>query len=428
MTKKKLLIVCYYYPPCNAVGSLRIKSFSDYLKSDFDITVMSRHWDGSEASWDDYIYDIKGEDKVSEHDGVRCLYVESKKNPMYHFFSSLNALLILRWMRFSYFGFLALLGHIQVQVNGYLSFRKPLKELLSKEKFDVVLISNPPQNMVRLVKPIRQYHKGGIVVDYRDLFFNRKLRSDYQPSPYRLVLDRLYDHYQRKYLKHADHLVTIVPEFAGELHRIISKPMSIIYNGYDKKFFQHTEEKNFKKFTVSMIGSLYPEQDIGFMLNMIERFVQDKSENEVQFRFVGLNSVVEVETQIKQFKLQQYLSYERRVSQQEAANETISASVLYFPAWAGYRGFISTKIFDYMASGTPILIAPGDHNIMDQVVSESGCGVIAHSVEEAVNRLNMFYKEWKENGKIINKGNKNYVERYSREQQAIELKKVLYSL
>jgi hypothetical protein len=114
----------------------------------------------------------------------------------------------------------------------------------------------------------------------------------------------------------------------------------------------------------------------------------------------------------------EFLTITGRVSKQMALQETLDADVLSYCGWKGVKGIVSTKAFDYVASGNYVLIAPGDDDALDNLILECECGISVNSVEEFVGKMEELYNYWLLNGELKKVGNREKIEFYSRENQA----------
>ena len=137
-----------------------------------------------------------------------------------------------------------------------------------------------------------------------------------------------------------------------------------------------------------MLVSIYPEQDMSVMIDGLKLFLHDKSSDKVQLRFIGLDIIPSVSQYVKNELPAEFIYVSNRVSKEEAIVETKKATVLSYPGWLGTKGIISTKIFDYIASGNPILIAPGDKDIIDDLLIKTNTGESVFSAKEFAALLN----------------------------------------
>ena len=94
------------------------------------------------------------------------------------------------------------------------------------------------------------------------------------------------------------------------------------------------------------------------------------------------------------------------------------SDVLFHAGWRNYRGIASGKVFEYMGARKNVLIAPGDKDIMEELVTSTGVGKVANSPEEFAQAMNEWYEEWCRNGRLKWHGDMSKIMNYSRENQA----------
>ena len=78
---KKILVIAYYYPPCRGVASFRPQSWtSDFPKHGFSPTVITRHWNGNENVWTDYLKDLIIDEKITVGENSTTINLPFKRN------------------------------------------------------------------------------------------------------------------------------------------------------------------------------------------------------------------------------------------------------------------------------------------------------------------------------------------------------------
>jgi glycosyltransferase involved in cell wall biosynthesis len=229
-------------------------------------------------------------------------------------------------------------------------------------------------------------------------------------------------------MKNASRVLVITPSFRDVLAKNFKGSIDVIYNGYESYLFEQTATQRSNKFIFSVIGSIYPEQDMSVMLEGLKIFLKHKTHDKIQLRFIGLNVIPSISQQVKKELPFDFLHISDRVSKEEAINETKMATVLSYPGWLGTKGIISTKIFDYIASGNPILIAPGDKDIIDDLLVKTSTGESVFSAAEFAAILNRWYNLWEKSQDILTNRNAAAVQFYSRENQAMALADIINNL
>ena len=78
---KKILIISFYFPPCNGTPSPRPHSWAkEFAKSGYDVTVVTRHWTEGGSDWKDYIAStVIDEPILEEKEGYKVWSLPYKK-------------------------------------------------------------------------------------------------------------------------------------------------------------------------------------------------------------------------------------------------------------------------------------------------------------------------------------------------------------
>mgnify|MGYP000971359249 FL=1 len=413
---KRVLVICYYFPPCNGAPAYRPYSWAMNFKlHGLNPTVITRQWTGNESSWDDF---VKMNLSPMSHE-VNDLYdvyrLPSKQLKSYSLLKGNSA--FERVLRKLNFALLTLRGRFSTEVDGKLTFVDFLMEHLSCNKYDAVIITVPPFNLMELKEVVDKF-KIPVILDIRDLWNNLMLTDSYKPSYKQKIWDAVYSFYFTKWLKNVSLVTVIVDTFNSVLDKISIAPKEVVYNGYERFLFEKENKVKNEKFTISIIGNIYPVQNYSILLNGLKEFVANKSPEDVQIKFIGVDALPEVGLAVRKTIPKDFLIVTGRVSKELAISETVNADVLAYVGWQGTKCIISTKIFDYIASGNPVLIAPGDQDIIDKMLVESKAGLSVNTVSDCVSALNRWYSEWTTSGFVALDRNIPFVNSFSREEQA----------
>ncbi len=413
---KQVLILCYYFPPCNGAPSWRPYSWVQHFhKHSFYPTIITRHWTGKESTWDDFLVPNKTPLRHVKEPHYEAWLLPSRR---YWFNGILERNSFLRKLLGNiYFLTLAALGRFNTEVDARLTFNSFLKKHLKTHRYDAVIISGPPSNIFELISTVKKHSDAWIVADIRDLWHNLMLTVPYRPALKQRVWDFFYARSYKKWLSMVNLVTVIIEPFKEVLKPLTDTPVEVVYNGFEAGMFSAMKKNPGGKFVFSVVGNIYPQQDMHILLEGLREFLKDKSSEEVAVRFIGAGALPEVAAVISKSLPAEFLHLSARVSKEEALQETLNADVLSFCGWTNVRGMISTKAFDYIASGNYILIAPGDQDALDKLVAECKCGKSVNAVPEFVETLNSLFEQWKEKGSLPRMGDKDRIHFYSREHQ-----------
>jgi len=402
----KILIISYYYPPCNSVASYRPKSFADYFSKFNDVKVITRQWSGSEKNWSDYLQSNHEKIKiVKRSDKLEEIYLPYKSRVINNrFFSFINT--ILRFIK----------GEINYEVDT-LQFEKYIHSIIPKWKPDFILVSSPPLNLLKLADSL--FCKYGIqfVADFRD-YENEFILNRNPPKNFKKkLLHKIYNHFTKKYLKNCDLICTASPPIS-EFFESINLNTITITNGFETDVFNSclTNLNRNEKFTLSMIGTIYPNQNLNVIIEGFKLFLE--KHDDVSINFVGVNAIEKVAKEIKVLLPMKNINITDRIPKEQALNYMKRSDILFYIGWNGYKGVYSGKIFEYLGSRKNILIAPSDNDVIEELLHITKTGEVANSASEVFDYLEKKYTEWKDFGFVKFNGLNNKIDFYTRENQA----------
>jgi hypothetical protein len=414
---KKVLIISYYFPPYNGVPGWRPYSWSKHFhKSNIYPTVITRHWDGNENTWADSIKESDAPMITNKTDQGTVLFL-----PYHH--SWLKKISDTPFFKIPglskiYYLCLMLFGRLSVEIDAFYSFKKFLLSYLKDHTFDMVIVSAPPQNLVRLGYYIKKKYNIPFVVDYRDIWDNDELKDNYKPSFNRKIRTVITKIYMRKWLKEAEFVITVSSSLAKKIRSITKKEVREITNGFEEELFISKNAAPSKTvFTISIIGTIYPQQDISIIIDGLNKFIIAAGATKVKMNFIGIEAIDKISQEIKSKLVKECLYTTQRLSREAAIEYTLTSHVLLYAGWKNYQGIYSGKIFDYLGAKRNILIAPGDKDVIDSIVTKSNAGKIAHTVDEFYSILMNWYHEWETRGTLSYQGKEEIINYYTRENQ-----------
>lgn len=413
---ENILILTYYYHPCKGVSAYRPLSWTkDFQKYGFNTTVITRHWKGDEKQWDEYLADNISEKKTITYQNSKTIYLPYKKN-RYIKLAEKKWVQTLGLSRLIYL-LLAISGNFHREVDGYNCFKKCLYEELSKEKYKLIIVTSPPLNLIKLAVKANKKFNIPFVVDFQDSWNNMMLAENYKPDTKESFYNYIKELYLKKWLNKALFITAVTPAFTHFIKRLTKKPVEIITNGFEKDAYLNNIKSTDDFFNISLMGTVHPIQDITMMLDGLNLFLLDKDPKKVKLNFIGLNSFPEISKKITAVIPEIFTTVSDRVSIEKSVELTLSAHVLLFPSYKGYKGYYTAKIFEYLGSGRNILMVPGNNDIVDDLILSTQTGKIANSEKEFAEILEDWYSQWRNTGTLQYYGIRENIDFYSRENQ-----------
>jgi hypothetical protein len=415
--KYNILILTYYFPPFNGVPGYRPYSwYKHFAKSGLKPTIICRNWKGGEKLWEDSIREDNAETSITTSDDSKLIFVPYNHSRLKKFSDKISRM---RWLSKFYHTCLMVFGRFSVEIDADHAYKKFLNEYLQKNSFDAVIVSSPPHNLVRLGYKISKKHNIPFIADFRDIWDNDEMMQHYTPSGKIRFQNYLKKTYLSRWLKKAIFATTVSKPIAQKISTITKTPVKVITNGFEAEMFNPSAilpDKN--KFTISVIGTMYPKQDLSIILDGLKQFVSETGESSVQINFIGTKAIQAICERIQADLPASCTFISDRIPREEAISFTQKSHVLLYAGWKKYSGIFSGKIFDYLGAKRNILLAPGDEDVLDQLIIDSRSGKIANSPAEFNTTLKNWYNEWVDKKEIAYFGLDEIILNYTRENQA----------
>lgn len=334
---KKVLIVCFSFPPYPGTGGRRWLKFSkELIKSGYELFVIGAKNNTSKTSaWE------------KEASTLNLKYFPIKNN--YSAYSNkwlfkLKSLYLKSFTSKNYFDQAVL----WIKPAG-----KKIKELIKTNQINNVIISLPPFSLTALAPEIRKVSEYiNIIVDVRDAyeFYIKGLNLVAQKKVYDSI---------NQHLSFANHIITVNNYFTEEYkNRVEAKNISFktIFNAYDKKDYETVEALNIsvgneKKIKIVYTGNLIPECRI-YVNAFINLVLHLKKNNQSLFSLIEIkiygNVDSEIERQLEKHELNDKIKFFGHVSIETALKEVRTADFcLIFPADFYYKYSLESKFFEY---------------------------------------------------------------------------------
>ncbi|WP_299685184.1 glycosyl transferase family 1 [uncultured Dokdonia sp.] len=393
---KKVLIICYYWPPAGGPGVQRWLKFVKYL-SDFDIepivyTPQNPNYPIVDASMLEEVPDSITILKRPIKEPYRFASMLSRKQtktisagivPKTTKQSLIQRLLL--YIRGNFFVPDARVGWVKPSV----AF---LTDYVTKHAIDTVITTGPPHSMhligLQLKAKITEASSRKLqwITDFRDpwttIGYHDKLKMTAKTK-------QKHKNLERTVLETADHVLVTSPTTKQEFSAITQKPITVITNGYDT-----TDEKVIpigEKFTLSHIGSLLSDRNPTVLWKVLAKLVSENNhfKNSFELKLVGKVSQ-EVIDAIKGYGLEKHLTLVGYVSHQEAITLQRQAAVLVLIEINAEitKGIIPGKVFEYLIAKRPILgIGPKNADVGEIITSSKSGYYLTYHQEATLEKV-----------------------------------------
>lgn len=401
---KKVLIITYYWPPSGGSGVQRWLKFVKYLPQygwlpyvftpenpSFNLKDESLLKDVPEEAevihfpiWEPYDYFFK----LS-----RLLGVKKSDKPA-DVVSGANSSLfqkMSRWIRANLFIPDPRVFWVKPSVNF-------LKDFLSENDISAIITTGPPHSVHLIGYNLKKNNpKIKWIADFRDPWSEWGLLDSLKVSA---TIRRKHQQLEYNVLSSADVVTTITPFYVRHFERLGKRNVNLLTNGFDEDDFRHIEYKKSEKFIIRHVGIVNEKcNPRPFMEVILSIINQDKDfASKVQIEFIG-----EVNSNFRKYitdnnQLSSVTVFIPSIPHKELIKVYGSSSLLLL-VLTGYRdaeGYMPGKLFEYLATGLPILGIGPENGDAGKLLEQTMAGrMISDSKQEEVaNYIINIFKMW----------------------------------
>jgi glycosyltransferase involved in cell wall biosynthesis len=281
-------------------------------------------------------------------------------------------------------------------------------------KSSLSIIRDHQVAVIYTTSPPHSAHLGGLllkwitgarwVADFRDDWTG----GESQPNP--TILHTLINRLMEKFvLKFADRVVGMCDHLTENLKRKSGylppgKNFITIMNGYDRDDFSDLEQVTLNdRFTITHCGSISKVSDPGLFLKAIHSLFQQQPQlkKQISIQFFGTDIYGRLADLLQNLGLTQNISQIRYLPHREALKRIMQSHLLLLTIFKKTNEEIITgKIFEYLASGKPILLISSDGEVA-RIIQTLDRGVVVnnHDIAGIQNAILKYFETWQK-GKL----------------------------
>jgi glycosyltransferase involved in cell wall biosynthesis len=259
-------------------------------------------------------------------------------------------------------------------------------------ELDAIVASAPPFTALQVAHKLSAEFSIPWFADLRDLW------ADKEPYPFvvwRRVLDRWQ---QRRTLISAAGVVTVSEPLAESLRMDGTPcPVTVVYNGFDPDDVPARIQPSADgPVRLLYTGSLYGDPDPLF--RALALLPNGKSDVRLEFLLRGDASALISRARacgvVDSIQVFDPVSYQECLSRQARAD----ALLLIQGEGPRWRGIVSGKIFEYLATGRPILALTGNDSVVHRILTDSGAGCASREPHDIARWLDQKVREKRTGG------------------------------
>ncbi len=367
---KKALILAYDFPPYNSIGGQRPYSWFKYFREfGLDPVVVTRHWDREIKGPDDCNLTSVNKNVTEETSTfgrvIRAPFHPSKRD---HLISRTDLPSVLLRKTLSVWQLLT--EHHLASSDNKRTILEQARKYLLKNKVDVIIACGEPFVLFRYAAELSHEFNTPWIGDYRDGWSTNYRWDD--AKFYGLIQRSVQRNVEKKVVSTAMLLTTAAPSFSERLAKLTGRnetDIPVIYNGYfEEKFDLKVQPELKQRFSVAHAGTLYYFQKVETFLKGLNLFLEKHPEKEIDVNFYGLNFYPAQINRIKAAAGKAKVNFIDKLPHEQMLSELASSHVQLLVA-TPEKHQIYAKVFDYMASGRPILMVENDQGPLEGILS-----------------------------------------------------------
>ena len=429
---QKVLIIAYFYPPCNLTASARPAAWAKYLSQyGYYPMVITRNWDVAINKPSDISKSSGTEEKsvVTEQSAVYYLpYQASLKDKIYAQHGDSKYRLLRKALSF----FELVFQNYFLRVVPFSNFYDKAVELIEQNPGldKLVITANPFVSFFIGYRLKQKFPKLKWVADYRDDWSTSEITN--HTNALAKFIFGIESKSEKKWVGTASVTTTISPYYAQKISGFTGIPGKTLLNGFtEDDLAKVADQSKPTELAVTYNGTLYPTQPIELFLNGFKQAV-DKYGSKLTFRlnFPGLAyDAVQAERVRSNMKGYEHtLHITERIPRTQVFDIQNQSHAFLMVAHQGIKGISSSKLYEYLCFKKPVILCPNDNDIIQETVTDTGTGVICNTEGEVYNSLSRMAEDLISKGKVECPINEERLMSYSRNNQAKVLAEILNGL
>ena len=423
---KKVLIISYFFPPCNLTASQRAYGWAKYLKKyGYNPIVVTRSWENKITSPEDVLTKSGTElvrAKNEQFEVYRVPYKPVNRDRFYTKYqgsklqqlSKLATVWNLVWENFT------------INVIPHKNMYDLALKLIGEERIDKMIITGNPFDQFHFGYLLNKKTNIKWIADYRDDWTTSELNTS--RSFVMKAISLFHKRSEKKWVNSASMITSISPHYTKKISDLVGVKGETILNGYELPDTNLRIKPDREKFTITYNGSLYPSQPIEAFLDAVKELICEKNlDLPIFINFPGLAFDKDQESRVQKYLKGFEGNYRitKRISRKEVLKIQLESDLLLMISHSKLKGIPSSKLYEYIGLEKPILLFPNDTDILEETLSNTGLGIICDTKEKIKTSLIKLIKRKTDCAALIKSINSEAIQELSRENQTRHLAELL---
>lgn len=333
--------------------------------------------------------------------------------------------------------FRRLLTLIELFLQNFFSSFTPYNNFLSytlnlvKQDKDIcaAIISGNPFHQFNIGYQLKLKFGMPWIADYRDAWTTSEINFINRNPLFKFInyFDR---RNEKKWVGSASYITASSGPIAAGINNLTGVRAEPIFNGFVVEDFEGINPPKFQSFTITYVGTLYHGQKVEIFCEAFKKLIDNNPGINCKLLFPGLALNKEQTDRVNKVMkgYESFVECTPRMERTKVLGIEKSSHLLFHVAWDEQDGIIASKIYEYIASGTFIIVTPTDNGSIEEIVNRSECGVCTKGVQDTYDFLVQEYGQYMKEIVHVNDTKRECVKQYSREGQAKKMAGILNEL
>ncbi len=376
---KRVLIITYYWPPAGGGGVQRWVKFAAYLRS---------------FGWEPIIYTVKDGDypitdpsmEQEVPSGLEIIRLPIlEPYTLYQWFlgkprkGAMDANFLSQGKKLGWKDKIAvwIRGNFFIPDARFLWVRPSVQYLLKyiqKSPVDAIISTGPPHSCHLIAQKLHAKHKIPWLVDYRDPWTQIDYFDDLNLTP---IARKRHESMEKSVLDECSAIVTVGQTMADDLKSITQNRTIVITNGFDESDRPEGLVQPDEAFTLTYIGTMNAARNPEVIWKAVSELktIDHPLIQTLKIRLVGKPEFV-IKENILKYGLENLVEFTGYVTHKEAIKFQNSSWVLLLVInrTSNNASILTGKIFEYLASGRPVLCIGPTKGDAASILRQAGSG------------------------------------------------------
>lgn len=426
----RLLICTLYFPPCTFTPANRIFSWAKYLpQMGIYPIIITRHWK-ADAVIDEFYLEstVDQELLIEKHPGYEVHFLPFKGNyrtrslvQPKNLFKKITVKIFTAAEFIFRYWFPSILPYGNLFAYAF--------HYAKNNKVDKVLISGKPFILFKIGYKISKKLHIPWVADYRDGW-----TTDNYPEAIGALTKPVHvfnRYFEKKWMATAASFITVSDHIKKGIQNYTGIKGEVVYNGFYAENNTEAPAVN-NTATISFLysGVLYNGQDYRTAVTAFKK-IADKYKGQIEVKLLFLGTAFANDPFANDPVFEGYRSniiMLDRVNYAAALKIHEQADAFLMLTHQGKKGIVSSKIFDYIKFNKPVVLFYNDFDVLEEILTHSGLGLIANDAAFLEQQFDGLVQEKLHTGTIKINPNTEYINSFSRENQAQKLANIIKAI